>query len=402
MQNKASSQPHKKTPFLFLGSLSAFSLLTFDLYQPALPAITAYFNTSYELGQLTLSLFFFIFGFSQLFWGPLIDHFGRRKTLRIGLILFLVATLGCIFSRNIEMLIVARALQGFTVCCAHVVAFSSSRDEEDSTDRARILSHIAMIVSVSPIFAPLAGSLIFMHYGWQATFILIGLLCIILFVFAENVLCESPYWLKKTDFGFLWQTSWNSYKEILKHKRFWISVFIVTSSYSCVMIVIVNAAYLIIDKLKISPLNFAILFASNGIVLILGNYLGIRLREKKSLFWNIHTASELMVFGSGLMIILFYFQGLSLLSLAPTLLINLGVSLLNPPVFALALSDYQHQAGTATAVLNTVRMTCSAIVGGGIGILIVKHSIFLALGLFFCSLICLLLSFFVTPPTPSS
>ncbi|KTC78214.1 multidrug effflux MFS transporter [Legionella brunensis] len=388
------SKTTKTTPFLFLGSLSAFSLLTFDLYQPALPAITTYFNTSYALGQLTLSLFFFVFGFSQLVWGPLIDHFGRRNTLRISLVLFLLATLGCIFSTNIEMLIIARIFQGFAVCCSHVVAFSSSRDEEDSTARARILSYIAMIVSVSPIFAPLIGSIIFIHYGWQATFILMGLNSIILFILAEKLLRESPHWLK-SDIGFLWQTSLNNYKKIFTHRRLWLSIVLVTASYSCVMIVIVNAAYLIIDKLNFSPIYFSILFGSNGIMLILGNYIGIKLREKKSLLWNIRIGSLVMITGSILMALFFYIQGLSLIGLIPTLIINLGVSLLNPPVFALALSDYQHQAGTATAILNTVRMTCSAIIGGGIGILVMRHSSFLVWGLFFCSFICLVFSFFI-------
>lgn len=385
---------HKTTPFLYLGILSTFSLLTFDLYQPALPAITEYFNTSHALGQLTLSLFFFVFGLSQLIWGPLIDHFGRRKTLRVSLIIFIIATLGCIFSLNIEMLIIARMLQGFAVCCANVVAFSSSRDQEDSTERARVLSHISMIVSVSPIFAPLLGSVIFINYGWQSTFVLMGLLAILLLTLSKDILCESPHWLQP-DEVFLLRTSLNTYKKILTHRRLWIGICLVTASYSCVMIVVISAAYLIIDNLKISPLNFAILFASNGIVLILGNYIGIRLREKKSLLWNIRTGSLLMIVGSLIMLLLFYTQGLTLAGLAPTLVINLGVSLVNPPTFSLALSDYKQQAGTATAILNTVRMTLSAIVGGIIGSLIAYNVNLLAIGLSICSLICFLFSFFI-------
>ena len=64
------------TPLFYLGLLSAFSLLAFDLFQPALPAITNYFNTTQSVGQLTLSLFLFVYGVSQLFWGPIIDHYG--------------------------------------------------------------------------------------------------------------------------------------------------------------------------------------------------------------------------------------------------------------------------------------------------------------------------------------
>ncbi|CEK10805.1 multidrug effflux MFS transporter [Legionella hackeliae] len=394
MQSKSFSEENKKTPFIVLGILSTFSLLTFDLYQPALPAITSYFNTTHELGQLTLSLFFFIFGFSQLIWGPLIDHFGRRKTLRASLILFFLGTLGCIFATSIEMLIVSRAVQGFTICCAYIVAFSASRDEEDSTDRARVLSHISMIVSVSPIFAPLLGSIIFIHYGWQATFVLMALIAIILFILAEKTLQESRHWTK-SDIGFLWQTSLSSFKKILTHGPLWISIALVTASYSCVMIIVVNAAYLVIDNLNFSPLIFAILFGSNGIMLIIGNYIGIKLREKKSMVWNIRLGSIIMVLSSVAMIVLFYMQGLTLLVLAPILLMSLGVSFINPPAFSLALNDYPSEAGTVTAFLNTVRMTCSAIVGGITGILIFANTSVLVFGLFLCALVCVLFSFYL-------
>lgn len=386
---------NKPTPFWYLGALSTFSLLTYDLYQPALPAITQYFNTSTALGQLTLSLFFFIFGLSQLIWGPLIDHYGRRKTLAVSLAIFLIATIGCIVSVNIEMLIAARALQGFAVCCAYVIAFSSTRDQEDSTERARVLSYISMIVSISPLFAPVLGSIILMRYGWQTTFLLMAITGLTLLVLSRYALHESAHWLK-SESGFLLRTSFVTYKKILAHRRLWLAIFIVTASYSCVMIIVVNASYLVIDNLAISPFNFSLLFASNGVMLIAGNYLGIRLREKKSLLWNIRVGCFLMFFGSITMSIFFYMQGLSLITLAPTLLINLGVSLTNPPTFSLALTDYQQHAGTATAVLNMVRTTCSAIIGGLVGGFIGYYPSLLVISLFACTFISLLVSFFIT------
>ncbi|ARG97492.1 MFS transporter [Legionella micdadei] len=382
------------TPFWYLGILSTFSLITFDLYQPALPAITVYFNTSQALGQLTLSLFFLVFGLSQLIWGPLIDHFGRRRTLKLSLFIFLFSTIGCIFSRNIEMLIIARIFQGFAVCCANVVAFSSSRDQDDSTERARVISHISMIVSVSPIFAPLIGSVIFTQYGWQATFILMAILAVFLLISAKYTLRESPHW-QCSEGSFLFRTSLASYKKILSHRRLWIGIFIITASYSCVMIVIVSAAYLIIDNLNYSPFIFSISFGINGSMLILGNYIGIKLREKKSLPWNIHAGSLLMILGAFMMLILFHIFGLSLITLAPVLIICLGISITNPPTFSLALSNYHQEAATATAIINTVRMSVAAIVAGVLAGLIVYRPHFLALSLFTCSLICWFFSLFI-------
>lgn len=383
----------KTTPFLYLGFISAFSLLTFDLYQPALPAITRYFNTSYALAQLTLSLFFLVFGLSQLFWGPLIDHYGRRKILNIGLTVFLLATVACIFATSIEMLIAARVVQGIFVCCAHVVAFSSSRDIENGTERARRLSHIAMIVAVSPIFAPMIGSVIFVYFGWQATFILIAFIGLIITLLAQYLLYESPHW-KKSEAPFF-KNSLSNYKEIIRHKQLWISVSILTSAYSCVMIVIVNAAYLIINNMHFSPFSFSVLFGLNGAMIIVGNFIGLKLRERKSLIWNIRTGSRMMLAGSLLAWILMYIQDLTLLSLAPILLVSLGVSITGPPTLSLALAAYASNAGTATAILNTARMTISSMIGGLVGTVIVYHHSMLAIGLFICSIICCFFTFFI-------
>lgn len=382
-----------KTPFLYLASLSAFSLLVFDLYQPALPAITAYFNTSHALGQLTLSLFFFVFGLSQLFWGPLVDHYGRRGVLRFSFYLFLLATIACMLAPSIEILILGRGLQGFAVCCANIVAFSCTRDEEDNTARARLLSHISMIVSVSPIFAPLLGSFIFVHFGWRADFLFMLMVAIILLLLVSPLVHESVYWSRKSH-RLTFKTSLLSYRKLAGHPQLWITTAIITAAFSCVMIAVVNIAYLLIDNLGLSPFWFSILFASNGFILIGGNFLGIYLRRSQSLTTSIRQGSWIMVFGSLLCLILFYEQGLTLWSLMPLLFINAGVTLTNPPAFSLAIANYTHETSTAIALLNTVRNSISAVLGGVVGVLLVNEPLVFPYSFFFCSLLCLAASYF--------
>lgn len=103
--------PKSHNSIIFLGLLSAFSLLTFDLYQPSLPFITNYFNITPSMGQLTLSIYLLVYGITHLLWGPLIDHFGRRRLLPGNLLLALIGSLMCAFAPNITMLICGRALQ---------------------------------------------------------------------------------------------------------------------------------------------------------------------------------------------------------------------------------------------------------------------------------------------------
>lgn len=387
-----------KAHIIYLGFLSAFSLLTFDLYQPALPALTSYFNTTHALGQLTLSLFFMVFGISQLVWGPLVDHYGRIKTLTVSLILFFIATLFCVYSPDIETLIAARAFQGFTVCCSSIVAFSSIRDVEDITERTRLLSYISMIVSISPVFAPLIGSVIFVFFGWRATFVFMMLVGVTLLILSQKMVKESPHWKHSAQWSF--GKMMGNYRHILTHRRFWAAIILVSMSYSCIMIVVVNAAYLLIDNLHIEPVIFALFFASNGFVIIFSNLIGIRLRDKYSIFWNMKAGILIMIIGAILSLVLFHLYGLSLTALAPLLIVNFGVGLSNPPTMALALSDFTHQAATAAAVLNTIRISFSALIAGLVGSAVVNYPEVFPLSILLCTLISFLICWFCKAVKP--
>ncbi|MFC3907485.1 multidrug effflux MFS transporter [Legionella dresdenensis] len=383
---------NNKIQVFYIGFLSAFSLIVFDLYQPALPAITNYFHTTHAAAQLTLNLFFFVFGISQLIWGPLIDHYGRVRILNYSLYLFTFATLVCVFATSIEILIIARTLQGFTVCCANIVAFSSSRDISDAVERAQRLSFISMIVSVSPIISPLIGSIIFINFGWRATFIFMILIGFVLFWLSSINLEESPFWKKKEHHVSIIQ-SLMDYRVILSHKKLWRYIAIISFSYSCIMITVTNASFIIIDNLHRDPLTYAVIFASNGVTMVLGNYLGIYLRTKRPMIWNIHFGSATLLFSATLMLALFYFYGLTLLTLAPVLIINLGICFTNAPSLSLALSEYTDNAGTATAILNMSRMVFASIISAISGITIAYSPLYLPWFYFLCALACFLIAY---------
>lgn len=383
-----------KTPFLYLASLSGFSLSTFDLYQPALPTIVTYFHTKADLGQLTLSLYLFIFGLAQIIWGPLIDHFGRRRCLALALIIFMISTILCISSTNIYFLIAARALQAFAICCANIVAFSSTRDYEDVVERSKAISHISMVVSISPIFAPLIGSLIFLYLGWQSIFGFMFFLSLILFLLIKPVLKESPFWAQPQD-SFTFIKSLNQYLIILKNKQLLLGSIILIAAFTNIIISLISSTYLIIKLLNYSPTQFSLIFAFNGFMMIIGNYLGIKLREYFSLKWNITLGSLLIIIGALTTYLLFYTQGLSVLSLSPVLLITLGVTFTNPPTLALALKDFSTTAASATAIINTLRMSLSAIIAGVISTLLISNLYIFPLSMLVTGIIVLLFSYFL-------
>lgn len=379
------------TPLFYLGSLSAFSLLSFDLFQPALPAITDAFNTTPAIGQLTLSLFLFVYGLSQLFWGPIIDHYGRKKPFFYSLLLFGIATLLCILAASIWILILGRVFQAFAVCCANNLAFSSSRDIEDSTQRAKTISYIVMIISVSPICAPVLGSYIFLWSNWQMLFWSMQAIAVLLGIFGYFYLQESNHWRARIG-SIRLKHSLLRYAFLINKNNILKTAFMTSASFSCVMIFVVNGSFLIIEGMGYSPTEFGYLFAFIGLNLIVSNYIGIILRDYKSLHWNIRCGCSLMVAASLLMLVLFSTVGFTLLSLAPLLLVYLGVSLTNPPAFSIALSEYPEMASSVTALINTLRSTLSALVAAGLSLLVYRHPITFPFGLLLCSIICLIIS----------
>ena len=113
---------------LILGVLSTVSPFSIDMYLPAFAQIGADFGVPIARISLSVSSYFIGLALGQLFYGPLLDRFGRKKPLYIGLGIFVLASIGCMFSKNIETLIIFRFLQAIGGCSAQVASMTMVRD----------------------------------------------------------------------------------------------------------------------------------------------------------------------------------------------------------------------------------------------------------------------------------
>lgn len=374
-----------RTSILLVGLLSAFSLLTFDLYQPSLPYITHFFSTTHSLSQLTLSIYLVVFGVTQLIWGPLIDHFGRRRLLPGSLVVAVLASILCALAPNIWVLILGRALQGFALCCANLVAFSISRDFEDTAERAKVLSYVSMIVSISPILAPVLGSLIFTYYGWQANFMLMAAIGIVLLLQSRKGLFESPFWSQPKE-PFIVKKIIKAYQEIIPSPSLWSGSLIMMFSFAAVMLSVINSSYIIIDQFGFSPLVYGIIFIINGLNIIVGNYLGIWLRKYFSMAATIYLGSWFIIIGGFAMLLCATLYEFNLYSLSFALICNLGISLTAPATMSIMLADYKENTGLALAIIHTVRMFGSSLLTILSAYLLMQTLNALPLGLIACGL----------------
>jgi DHA1 family bicyclomycin/chloramphenicol resistance-like MFS transporter len=153
-----------------LGALSVVSPFSIDMYLTAYPRVAEEFSVSTNAVSLTISAYFIGLAGGQLFYGPLLDRFGRRPPLFFGLIFFLLASLGCAAATDVRMLVAMRFLQGLGGCGAQVASLAMVRDFFPSKQSARILSSLILFIAVSPLLAPSIGGLIVAVWGWRAVF----------------------------------------------------------------------------------------------------------------------------------------------------------------------------------------------------------------------------------------
>ena len=142
---------------VFLGILTAFGPFVTDMYLPTLPAMTDYFHTTSSQVQLGLTASMIGLAVGQLFFGPLSDKYGRRLPLIVAMCLFLLATLGCLYSQTIMQFVGWRVVQGIAGAGGIVISRSIAADKYSGRELAKMLAIIGAINGVAPVAAPVAG-----------------------------------------------------------------------------------------------------------------------------------------------------------------------------------------------------------------------------------------------------
>ena len=138
---------------IILGALMSITSLSTDIYLPALPTMEAALGGDSEL---TITGFLIGFSLAQLLWGPISDRIGRKIPLSIGIILFIIGSIGCATSTSMTMVVFWRVFQALGACVGPMLSRAMIRDSYGVTEAARTLSTLAMIMAVAPHRRPTA------------------------------------------------------------------------------------------------------------------------------------------------------------------------------------------------------------------------------------------------------
>lgn len=143
------------------------------MYLPGFPAIAKDLGTDVSTVALTLSSYFIGISAGQLLYGPLLDRFGRKPPLYIGLVLYILTSAGCVFVQTIDSLIALRFLQAVGSCAAAVAAVAMVRDLFPVSETAKVFALLMLVVGASPMVAPTVGGYVTSAWNWHGVFVIL-------------------------------------------------------------------------------------------------------------------------------------------------------------------------------------------------------------------------------------
>ncbi|WP_282031929.1 multidrug effflux MFS transporter [Winogradskyella eximia] len=156
---------------ILMAALMSIVALSIDAVLPALPKIGDYLNSVNETdNQKLITAIFLGLGFGQLIFGPLSDSFGRKPMVYFGFGVFVIASIICITTRNFEVMLFGRVLQGVGLSSPRTMSIAIVRDSYNGDHMAKILSIVTMTFILVPVIAPMLGQFLLIHFGWQSIF----------------------------------------------------------------------------------------------------------------------------------------------------------------------------------------------------------------------------------------
>ena len=348
---------------LILGLLSAVGPFAIDMYLPALPDVAADLDTSEARAALTLTSYFIAFGLAQMVYGPMSDAVGRKLPLLLGVGVFLAATVASALAPTIGWLIAARAVQGFGAATLMVVPRAVIRDMATGPDAARMMAAIMIVISVSPMLAPLSGALIMAWGGWREIFALLGLatlvsLALIVFALPETLppARRQPVRLAPMLTGA---------RRLLGDRRFMGLTMIGGFAMSSFFVFLATASFVYTRQYGLSPTGFSLAFAINAIGFFSASQMAGRLAQS----FGMERVISLAITGFLAMTLLLSLVVLSGFDALPVVvaglfMANAALGLVMPTTMVMSLDPHPDIAGLASSLGGTIQMlTGAAMIG---------------------------------------
>jgi DHA1 family bicyclomycin/chloramphenicol resistance-like MFS transporter len=343
------------------------------MYLPAISQIAQELSTTPARVSMSISSYFIGLGAGQLFYGPMLDRFGRKRPLYVGLLLFIGASIGCMESRTVEVLIAFRLLQALGGCVAQVDAIAMVRDFFPVEEISRIISMLILILGVSPLLAPTVGSLIATTLGWKWIFLLLAIIVAAIMLVVLRYLPQGHQ--PDPSISFRPRHVIASFWAIFSHRQFRSYALAGAFSFCSLFVYVTGSPIIFMDGFHVSPRMYGGIFALLTAGFIGGNQLNIWLsrRHQDRKLFRIALYCQTLVASAFLIGVL---NGCGLAATMVLLLLFLScVGITYPNAAAIAMAPFSSNAGSAAALLGAIQLGVGAALSSGVGLLNSKDSV---------------------------
>lgn len=345
---------------LVLGLLAAVGPFAIDMYLPALPAIADDLGSSVAATQSTLTAYFIAFGISQLIYGPWADQSGRKPPLYVGLLIFIIGSIGCMVSPSVEWLVASRFLQGLGGAVVMVVPRAIIRDLYTGEQATRLMAAIMLVISVSPMLAPLAGSFLILFSGWRMIFLATAGAAVVSLLMTRFMLDETlkpenrvPVNVKSLLAGS---------RTLLTDTTFMGLTFIGGFGMASFFVFIASAAFVYTEQFGLTEIGFSLAFAANALGFFSASQLAAPLGARIGMarMVALATAGFAAVTLTLFLIVLAGYVSLPLL-IGMLFCANAFMGLVIPTTMVMALDDHGEIAGLASSLGGTLQMLAGGV-----------------------------------------
>ncbi len=371
-----------------LGMLTAFGPFVTDFYLPVLPEMTGYFHTTPALASMSLTAGMIGLAAGQLFIGPLTDKYGRKRILVGSMLLFVVASLLCIFSGDIFMFNAMRVLQGLAGAGGIVIAKSMSADMYTGRELASFMALLGAINGIAPVCAPVVGGLMAGVTSWTGVFAVILAVELVLMVcsmFLPETLQPANRIRKSVIkvYGNLFR--------VFRNSRFTLSVMAEMACFFMFFAYIASSPFIMQQVYHLSPLGYSLCFGLNALMIGVGAAMATRFRSQGTC---LRFGGLGMLAGTLLLAFLLNTAMPLWIVMLAYIYTLICFGLMQPPLTAIALDSERDNAGAASAIFGASGFVAGALSSPlvGIGDITVTSGLVMACGAVVCLLFILPLS----------
>lgn len=347
---------------VLLASLSALVAAAIDMYLPAFPTVATSLDITPGQVQQTLTIFIIGLGIGQGFYGPLLDRFGRKPPLLIGIALFTLGSLAAALTTSFEGLLVARFLQAVGAAAGSVASRAVVTDTCDPQNSARIYSMLMQVMMIAPITAPMLGGLILLYGDWHLIFWVLALFGILSGFFTIRLLPETLAVERRVPLSM--RSIVRNFAIQLSNPSFFFYTLATSCTLGALFIYLNNSPFVYINMFGLTPNQFSFIFAANAMTMIAISQINLRLLK-------FYSATRILFVGlGGFMVIGLVLMSVVLLGWETlwsySILLGLGIAMLGMitgNLTAVTMSHTQQHAGIASALMGFIQFLLAAIIG---------------------------------------